>query len=81
MKNFKQFMENIDSTEERPVETRADIARKKFSAAKEKSSEFSNVKKKEAQERTRKSTSAVKFDNRKVVHSKSQLRLPGGNKK
>ena len=81
MKNFKEFMEDVDSTESKPVENRADVARKRFAMAKDRSIEMSSERKKEALERAKKSSSAVKFDNRKVVHSKSQLRLPGGNKK
>ena len=37
MKNFKEFMEEMDS-DENPRETRADIARRKFAAA----NQFSN---------------------------------------
>tara|TARA_Y100000401_G_C8239429_1_gene182258 strand:+ start:204 stop:419 length:216 start_codon:yes stop_codon:yes gene_type:complete len=56
MKNFKEFMEEMDS-DENPRETRADIARRKFAAAKEKTSST-----------TSQSPSAVKF-----TKSKGQL--------
>ena len=76
MKNFKEFMEdsNVD------VENRADIARKRFSIAKERSAQVSHERKKEAEEKAKSSSSAVRFDNKKVVHSKSQLKLPGGKR-
>ncbi len=34
MKNFREFMETVDS-DERPTETRADIAKRKFSMSKD----------------------------------------------
>ena len=56
MKNFKEFMEEMDSDED-PRGTRADIARRKFASAKEKTSSV-----------TTQSPSAVKF-----TKSKGQL--------
>ena len=56
MKNFKEFMEEMDS-DENPRETRADVARRKFAAAREKTSSV-----------TSQSPSAVKF-----TKSKGQL--------
>ena len=41
MKNFKKFIEEVDSAVKEPIETRSDVARRKFEMSKEKSTSVS----------------------------------------
>mgnify|MGYP001159958598 FL=1 len=41
MKKFKEFIENVDSVVKEPIETRSDVARRKFEMSKEKSTSAS----------------------------------------
>ena len=41
MKNFKEFIEEVDSVVKEPTETRSDIAKRKFEMSKEKSTSAS----------------------------------------